>query len=257
MSLSQPHPFRSHSLRSTETETATDQRTQDHEYCRRVLLGLIGMGNDVATLVHRQILSTAEATEPVSDPGPDNSAQKPGATAAPAANEKAIALFDLAARTVRRTVLLLHKLNQPAQQRNAAANDHPTNPHNRVIRAIQDNFPLPLEGDGAEYLQADYLDRLDQPDITENIAALPDDILQEIIRDFTVAHVAAAHLANRRASTAASAANATPTEPPATSAPPPSGFTRPNLPASRFDEVARRPGQPAAGVSGTGPPPEG
>ena len=156
---------------------------------QQVLRDLIAMGADLARLLHAQ--AAAQAPQPAA-PHP---AQPPPATQQPTnpqpapASDTLISLtlaFDRIARAVRRSILLARSLADPippapdpARSRAAA--------RRRIIREVEDA----IQGTGASNgrdnpgtLHAELRDRLDAPDLNDDIGTRPTaDIISEICRD--------------------------------------------------------------------------
>ena len=170
---------------------AADVRTH-----REVLNGLITMGADFARLLHAQAKAQAEATNP------DAAAPAP----APAADTltNLAAAFDRITRAVRRTIILARSLDRPvppardpAAQRSAA--------RKRIIREVEDAIGRTGEaeiwdtGSTAAGLRAELRDRLDAPDLDDDIASRPvADIITEICRDLGLASPPGTHPWQRR-----------------------------------------------------------
>ena len=152
----------------------TDPREPDAAYYRGVLHAVIDMGVDLARMVHRQaeVLTEAAAQDPAAPgPGPD-----------------LVMAFDRVARTVRRTVLLAQKIGEPGLsakdpgRRRAAT-------RRQIIRAVEDQIQRDAYDDEAERLHAEFAERLDRPELDEDI---DDDrpaeaIIADISRDLGLA----------------------------------------------------------------------
>ena len=89
--------------------------------------------------------------------------------------------FERVARTIRRTILLQQKLDQPVRTRTAG--------RRAVLRAVED--AIHRHADGDDTLHAELLDRLDRPELAEEL----DDgrpvaaIIADIIRDLGLAAI--------------------------------------------------------------------
>ena len=145
--------FMSLHLIPAETQT-TDPLEPDAAYYRGVLHAVIDMGVDLARMVHRQaeVLTEAAAQNPAAPgPGPD-----------------LVMAFDRVARTVRRTVLLAQKIGEPGLsakdpgRRRAAM-------RRQIIRAVEDQIQRDAYDDEAERLHAEFAERLDRPELDEDI----------------------------------------------------------------------------------------
>ncbi len=176
--------------------------TQAH---RQVLNDLITMGADLARFLHGQAaVHTAQQAVPHPAPAPD--VLIPLTLA-----------FDRIARSVRRSILLARSLARPvppapdpaqaAAQARAAA-------RRQVIRAVEDaiqrtsrtrdGVSSSQDGrsdgqDSAETLQAELRERLDAPDLDDDICLRPAaDIINEIRRDLGLAALPGTHPWKRR-----------------------------------------------------------
>jgi hypothetical protein len=173
--MSSPHP---------STQTASDPLNQDAQHYRAVLNGLIDIGADMARLLHQQAKTQAEAAPPDAD------------DTRPALAELAIA-FDRVALAVRRSIVLARKLAEPvpvadpARPRIAA--------RQRIIRAVEDEIQRGTTGREAATLHAELLDRLDAPDLDDDVADRPvAEIIADICRDLGLAALPGTHPWKRR-----------------------------------------------------------
>ncbi len=167
------------------------QQAADAHQQRQALRDLLGMGTDFARLLHGQATTpqpaaTPSAPAPVPDSHPDARPDTP-APATPTAHTliALAAAFDQIARAVRRNILLARSLDRPAppapdpaQLRTAA--------RKRILRETEDTIQRAHNPDSdiAESLQAELRDRLDAPDLEDDLATRPiPDIITEIRRD--------------------------------------------------------------------------
>lgn len=165
-------------------------------YDRQALHKLTGMAMDFATLLHAQTTALAQpqaaaaqaaATQPV--PAPDSTTLVSLAAA-----------FNGVARTVRRCILLAQSLDKPAPD----PARHRTAARKQIIRAVEDRIQRPNDGaepdsDSADALRAELHERLDAPDLDEDIASRPiPDIIVEITRDLGLAAAPGTHPWRRR-----------------------------------------------------------
>jgi hypothetical protein len=172
-------------LTPPEPETAAAQHAEDAAYYRRILHDLIDMGADLARQVHQQALSRPKNTRPPA--GPDTAPTDPTAA------------FDRIARTIRRSIVLARKLAEPVQA--PAAN--PAQPRiaarQRIIRAVEDTIQCHAADTEAATLHAELLDRLDAPDLDDDIDRRPvAEIITEICRDLGLAALPGTHPWKRR-----------------------------------------------------------
>jgi hypothetical protein len=166
---------------AAEPETIAGQQTEETQDYRAALHDLIGMGMDLARLVHRQVKSQAEATP---DTAPD---------------PELIIAFERISRAVRRSILLSRKLAEPIAPAAEHATQHRTAARRRIIRQVEDT--IQCFGDAAEApsLHADLRDRLDGPELDDDIDNRPvADIIADICRDFGLAALPGTHPWQRR-----------------------------------------------------------
>ena len=181
------------SARSIRAATQDDpgQPGGDTHAYRAVLDGLITIGADFARLLHAQATAQAQAAQP------DASAQSAAADAPAPAPEALInlsAAFDQIARAIRRSIILARSLDlpvpparDPAVQRTAA--------RKRIIREVEDRIGRATDADpnrdteaNAADLHAELRDRLDAPDLDDDITTRPvAEIITEICRDLGLA----------------------------------------------------------------------
>jgi hypothetical protein len=139
--------------------------------CRASVRELMDMGMDLARLIHAQARTQLD-TDQAPDAGP-----APDVTVA----------FDRIARAVRRTAMLLQRLCEPAadpseqyrreQQRDGA--------RRRIIRGMEDRIQRHVGKTEADRLYAELLERMDSPDLEDEILDRPvSDIILDIARDF-------------------------------------------------------------------------
>lgn len=159
------------------TDTPLHQaRADDAAYYKRVLHDLIDMGNDLARIVHdqakRQAGEKAEAATAVLPPIPAANDRYPDLTVA----------FDRIARSVRRTILLAQKLEEPAP--NHSPNRFRIAARKRILRTVEDTIKREAKTEDRPALRAELLDRLDAPDLEDDIDTIPiEDIITDICRD--------------------------------------------------------------------------
>ena len=175
---------------------AADTHAPDPHGYRDTLHTLIGFGANVARLLHDQAVQQAAtpaqpASNPAQPPPPPQPAPPPNPLIAIAA------AFDGASRNVRRCIALARSLDRPAP------NPSPTRTaaRKRILRAVEDAIHRATPGpDGpntdsradADVLraerQAELLDRLDGPDLDEDLTHRPiPDIIADLCRDLGLA----------------------------------------------------------------------
>ena len=163
MSLPPPSP---NPLRTTA------RQAEDAQRYRTLLHNLMDMGAAIARRIHDQVMA---------QPEPQTLAD------AQVLADTAIA-FDRVARTVRRTVMLARKLDEPVRP---DAAEHRTEARKRIIREVED--AIDFRATSADYrgLVAELHERLDSPELDEDIdTRLVADIIADICRDLWVVRTA-------------------------------------------------------------------
>ncbi len=175
-----------HLLPADQADQA-DQQAEDALYYRRVLHELIDMGIDLARAVHQHATAQADPAEPAD--GPD-------ATAA----LDAAAAFDRISRAVRRTVALARKVAEPLPPRAATGSSRDrAAARRRIIREVEDVIQRTVSGAEAEALGAELSERLDAPDLEDEIDGRPvAEVIADICRDLGIAVTLGAHPWQRR-----------------------------------------------------------
>jgi hypothetical protein len=142
----------------------------DVPYYRQVLHGLIDAGADLAKAIQQRACAS---DEPI---GPD----------------VAVA-FDRVARAVRRCVWLAqHLAEAPAMPKRQMARRH-------IIRVVEDRIQSDTTADEAEALNRELRERLDAPDLDDEIDHRPvDEIIAEICRDLGLGTIPGMRLWKRR-----------------------------------------------------------
>jgi hypothetical protein len=155
----------------------TSQLAPGTEYYLGVLHELIDIGVGLARLVHQR--AEAEAASPKSPAGPDLASA-----------------FECISRAVRRTIMLARKVAEPVAP---AAAQHRAAARRRIIREVEDVIQRTPGGDEALSLHAELLDRLDTPDLEDDIQVRPiADIIADICRDLGLAALPGTHPWKRR-----------------------------------------------------------
>ena len=154
------------------TAALPDAAAKDAAYYRRVLHELIDMGVDLARMIH-------------------------GQAKADAGGDAGLAVaFDRIARTVRRTIGLARRLDEPVAGRDAARRRVAA--RRQIIRAVEDAIQ-DREPERREALEAELLERLDRPDLDDDIDHRPVDvIIAEICRDLGLTAVPGTRYWKRR-----------------------------------------------------------
>ncbi|HEY0205118.1 MAG TPA: hypothetical protein VGC15_13330 [Acetobacteraceae bacterium] len=166
---------------------------------------LIRMGTAIARVLHAQALAQAahQPTPSPKQPAPgqhaastpqpmDAPSTPPPTPDLPAANAliRTAAAFNQIARCVRRCVALAQTLDHPKQPARIPA-QHRTAARKRILRAVEDAIQRPPDApdlDDPDTLHAELLDRMDAPDLDDDIASRPvEDIIRDILRDLGIA----------------------------------------------------------------------
>ena len=168
-----PHP--------TPIPNDPNQQAEDAQFYRHVLHDFINIGTGLARLLPQQA-----AAHPQPQPEPDHPAPPPS----PEAVITATIAFDRLARAVRRCIALARIVAQPPAPAKHPAR-HRTAARKQIIRKIEDLIQRPssttgeaLDPECAEALHAELLDRMDAPDLDDDVTSRPvADIIREITRD--------------------------------------------------------------------------
>jgi hypothetical protein len=171
---------------------STNQVADIANHYRRVLCEMVDLGADLLRMVHKEAQQADEARLAAAKPSYDPSTFP----AAKSASDLAAA-YDLIFRAIRRAMLLDAKLaEQPkapsaAQQRVAA--------RKRIIRAVEDAIVRNAQPDQVETLRAELIERLDTPDLDDEIANRTiAEIVTDMCRDFGIAALPGTHPWQRR-----------------------------------------------------------
>jgi aryl carrier-like protein len=155
---STPHP--------AEPDTAADARAQRAQRRLDAVDQLIEIGLDMVRLVQSQAKVEVEAAARFNEPAPDFTLA-----------------FERVSRTVRRAILLGYRLDQPEKAAAAAAPDRVA-VRKKIIRAVEDSIGRDAAADDADSLRAEFVERLDSPDLEDEIGDRPaEEIIAEIRRD--------------------------------------------------------------------------
>ena len=152
----------------------------------QVLDGLVNMGADFARLLHSQALLEEQPAPQAGQPSVTHPTPAPAASLAPATLVSLAIAFGAISRSVRRCIMLAQILANPKPP--APANDparHRTAARKRIIREVEDAIHRTAnEGASAECLTAELRERLDAPDLEDDISSRPvADIIKELCRD--------------------------------------------------------------------------
>ena len=213
----------------------------DAAFYRGVLHELIDIGADLARMVHAQAQASAQAGANVRS---GTETVQPAADLVPAT-----IAFDRIARTIRRTIALARRLDEPVPA-GAEAGRRRSAARRQIIRAVEDTIQREAHGERGERLEAELSERLDGPDIDDDIGHRPvADIIADICADLGLGALPGLQAWKRRtpadiAALCARAAQDRPPAPQAGSAAPPQAAALAALAglASGLARTATRPG---------------
>ncbi len=188
------------------------QQAADARIYRTALHDLISMGTDLARLLHEQATAQAQAAQQDTAPLPASGATIPDAPVpnapVPDTLVSIAAAFDRTARAVRRGILLARSLAHPVQPAPDPAG-HRAAARRRILRKVEDAIHRPGIGGGGNGrdsdgrddagLHAELRDRMDAPDLDDDIASRPiAEIITEIRRNLGLASLPGDHPWHRR-----------------------------------------------------------
>ena len=173
------------------------QHAADAQQHRQAMRDLIGMGIDFARLLHGR--ATQDAHDATPAPQPTDASPTPAPS--PPATDTLIPLaaaFDRIARAVRRCILLARSLDAPAPPARDPAR-HRAAARRRIIREVEDAIHRTNEGDAADALRAELHERMDTPDLDDDLSTRPiAELITEIRRDLGLATLPGDHAWRRR-----------------------------------------------------------
>ncbi len=213
-----------------------DQATEDARHCRLVLMDLMDMAHGVARVMHRHVTAPAEAA-----PQAAPASAPPAPVIPPLA---AAASFDRACRNIRQTVMLVEQVGRPKPPASRPG-AHRIAARKRIIREVEDVIQRTAHGPRAERLYAELAERLDAPDLEEELDTRQvAEIVTDLCRDLGLAHTEGNHPWKRRRPADIAALRAVAARPPG------AGFA-----ATPMRPVRERTGgDPAGGAAGSRPP---
>jgi hypothetical protein len=174
---------------SAELNDAADQIAhqiaQERRHHRDILNELIDIGAAMARMIAQQAADEAEAAK----------SEKPPA---PTCGENLTVSYERTARAVRRTIMLYEKLLEPPKSAASPVRNRIA-ARKKILRDVEDIIQRKAQGEHAEALRAELLDRLDSPDLDDEIATreIPE-IVTDITRDLGIAHMPGTHPWKRR-----------------------------------------------------------
>jgi hypothetical protein len=158
---------------ATAHQPSTGILGEDTNHCRQILGNLMDIGNEMAAILLGQIRAQQDEPE---------------------AAQKTVTAFATLAQTVRRTIMLHDKLGQPGKPRR-----NRVMARRKIIRDVEDAIERNAPPDEQETLHNEFVERLDRPDLAEELADRPiGDIVTDIIRDLGVADLDGGHPGKRR-----------------------------------------------------------
>ena len=194
---------------------ASSEHAADAQYYRHTLHDLIDMGTGLARLLHQQASAQA-AQRTITPAAPQDPAPQPAPAPAPDALTpdtliSIAAAFDRIARAIRRSIALARSLADPAPPAKNPA-QHRAAARRRILREVEDTIQRMSPGSddadfdaadaddaSADALTAELHDRLDAPDLDDDVSSRPvADIITEICRDLGLAVLSGAHPWKRR-----------------------------------------------------------
>jgi hypothetical protein len=164
----------------------------DRKHHRDILNELIDIGAAMARMVARQ---ASRHDDSVAEPPTEN----------------LTVAYERCARAVRRSIMLYEKLVEPPKPAR-----HRVVARRRIIRDVEDAIERNAPADEQENLHAELLERLDSPDLDNEIATrTAPEIVTDICRDLGIAHLPAIHPWKRRIPHDIAVLNARAEQPPA------------------------------------------
>ncbi len=177
----------------TERQVQATQR-----YCR-VLDELIDIGTELAHLVIQQARTQVETAKTLDELGQQDQGFNVRLIPTPALTQDPIVAYERVTRALRRNITLAQKLHEPPKAPSAPQHRDRTAARKRIIRDVEDTIQRTTKDAEAERLHAEFLDRLDGPDLDDDIDHLPiDEIIKDICRDLGIAHAPGTHPWKRR-----------------------------------------------------------
>ncbi len=198
---------------STPPNPTTPTQAGEHtDYYRTILHRLIDIGASIAGVLEHQATAQPQPT------APDHPSPPPPPTPGDIA-----AAYERISRAVRRSITLARHLDEPPGKAAASAPQAPdrTAARKTIIRVVEDEIDR-VCGDDAAAVHAELRERLDAPDLDDDLRHLPvQDIIARICRDLGIAEDFGLNLWKRRtpedlaelAARAAQPANAEPPKP--------------------------------------------
>ncbi len=187
MSIDMPNP-------NQTDRQAPNLQTQAAQRFRRVMDELIDIGTELARLVVQQARTQVEAAKAIDELGQNDQGFKVRLIPTPALTPDPIVAYERITRALRRNIALAQKLHEPPKAPAAPQHRDRTAARKRIIRDVEDTILRTTKDDEAERLRGELLERLDAPDLDDDL----DDrsvaeIIKDICRDLGIAHASGTH----------------------------------------------------------------
>ncbi len=156
-------------------------------YFRRVLVHLVEIGDEMAEMVRQEARANAAAATREPDPQ---------TALAPAPQTNLADAYERITRSIRRSIMLYQKLAEPQK---ILSEPYRIAARKKLIRDVEDAIQANAEPGDEEKLHAEFLDRLDRPDLENEIADRPiADIVTDMCRDLGIGGLRGSHPWKRR-----------------------------------------------------------
>ena len=153
---------------------AADTRAEEVSRHRHVLNAMIDAGAELMQIMLQQARARHAAD-----------ADGPAPVAGPAVAED----YDRVSRSVRRSIMLVQRLSEPAADQSAKHDAEQRAARRQIIRAVEDEIEAKSSGDEAESLVAELHERLDGPELDDEIGVRPvAEIINDVRRDLGLAY---------------------------------------------------------------------
>ena len=163
-----------HASSSLPRSDAADTRAEEVSQHRHVLNAMIDAGAELMQIMLQQARAQGAAD-----------ADGPATVAGPAVAED----YDRVSRSVRRSIMLVHRLSEPAAEQTAKDSAQQRVARRQIIRAVEDEIEAKSRGDEAESLVAELHERLDGPELDDEIGVRPvAEIINDVRRDLGLAY---------------------------------------------------------------------
>ena len=165
---------------------ASGPQAEDDQFYREILHGLINVGAELISHLPQQAATPAQT--PQQDPAP-----QPVPPPSPDVIVPLAIAYDRITRAIRRSIALARSFNDPTHPPKHPPH-HRAEARKRILRAVEDTIQRQDYDDGyaecdpTDVLTAELRERMDAPDLDDDIANRPtDDIIKDILRDLGLA----------------------------------------------------------------------